>query len=157
MVQRIKALAAKKWYITDNPTATGYTVSEIRTTGPQQLAKRIGSYTDAIPGTKASKAKLRSLILAIVAKSKSKLGQRAVAARAVPHRRWATYLASSARLPRSGITGKTSFVSSRRLRVSKGRSTSISVRDCGVRASVRARGAARALIRRAYTSLGSEM
>ena len=66
MVQRIKALAAKKWYVKENLTATGYTVSEIRTMGPQQLAERMGSYTDAIPGTKASNAKLRMLILAMV-------------------------------------------------------------------------------------------
>ena len=34
MVQRIKALAAKQWYSNDTPTATGFTVSEIRTMGP---------------------------------------------------------------------------------------------------------------------------
>ena len=65
-IQRIKVLGAKQWYIKDNPDATGYTVEDLKKMGPTKLAKQMGSYTQNIPGTKASKAKLRRLLLAMV-------------------------------------------------------------------------------------------
>jgi len=65
-IQRIKVLAAKKWYVKDNPDATGYTVEDLKKMGATKLAKQMGSYTQDIPGTRASKGKLRRLLLAMV-------------------------------------------------------------------------------------------
>ena len=66
MVQRKKVLAAKKWYVKDNPEANGYTVDDLKSMGVSNLAKKMGRYTADIPGTKASKAKLRRLLLSMV-------------------------------------------------------------------------------------------
>ena len=66
MIQRMQALSAKKWYVRDNPRATGYTVDDLREMGVRSLAKNMVGYTANIPGTKASKAKLRRLILTMV-------------------------------------------------------------------------------------------
>ena len=66
MVQRKKVLAAKKWYVKDNPEANGYTVDDLKSMGVSNLAKKMGSYTADIPGSKASKAKLRRLLLSMV-------------------------------------------------------------------------------------------
>ena len=65
-IQRIKVLAAKQWYVKDNPKATGYTVDDLKNMGVTNLAKQMGNYTQDIPGTKASKSKLRRLLLAMV-------------------------------------------------------------------------------------------
>ena len=65
-IQRMKVLAAKKWYVRDNPEATGYTVDDLKKMGPANLAKKMGSYTAKIPGTKANKNYLRRLLLAMV-------------------------------------------------------------------------------------------
>ena len=66
MVQRIKALSAKKWYVRDMPKATGYTVEDLSNMSVPALAKQMVGYTSSIPGTKASKARLRRLMLAMV-------------------------------------------------------------------------------------------
>jgi len=66
MIQRIQALSAKKWYVRDNPQATGYTASDLASMSVRNLAKQMVGYTSNIPGTKASKAQLRKLILAMV-------------------------------------------------------------------------------------------
>ena len=66
MIQRIQALSAKKWYVRDNPKATGYTAEDLSKMSVHALAKQMVGYTGAIPGTKASKARLRRLILAMV-------------------------------------------------------------------------------------------
>jgi hypothetical protein len=66
MMQRIQALSAKKWYIRDNPAATGYTVDDLRKMSVASLAKQMTGYTANVPGTKASKARLRRVILAMV-------------------------------------------------------------------------------------------
>ena len=65
-IQRMKVLAAKKWYVRDNPEATGYTVDDLKKMGPANLAKKMGSYTAKIPGTKANNNYLRRLLLAMV-------------------------------------------------------------------------------------------
>ena len=65
-IHRIKVLAAKKWYVKDNPKASGYTAEDLKSMGVTNLAKQMGSYTQDIPGTKASKSKLRRLLLAMV-------------------------------------------------------------------------------------------
>ena len=65
-IHRIEVLAAKKWYVKDNPKATGYTTEDLKNMGVTNLAKQMGSYTQDIPGTKASKSKLRRLLLAMV-------------------------------------------------------------------------------------------
>lgn len=56
----------KKWYVKDNPKATGYTADDLKSMGVSNLAKQMGSYTADIPGTKASKSKLRRLLLSMV-------------------------------------------------------------------------------------------
>ena len=66
MTQRIKALSAKKWFVRDNPKSTGYTAEDLKGMGVRGLAKQMVGYTAQIPGTKASKARLRRLILAMV-------------------------------------------------------------------------------------------
>ena len=66
LVQRIKALSAKKWFVRDNPQAQGFTAQDMRNKGVKSLARNLVGYTADIPGTKASKAKLRRLILAMV-------------------------------------------------------------------------------------------
>ena len=65
-IQRLKVLAAKKWYVKANPKATGYTADGLKSTGVSNLAKQMGGYTADIPGTKASKSKLRRLLLSMV-------------------------------------------------------------------------------------------
>ena len=66
LIQRLNALSAKKWYIKDNPKATGYTVEDLTKMSVKSLSKQMVGYTSNIPGTKASKARLRRLILAMV-------------------------------------------------------------------------------------------
>jgi len=66
MIQRFQALGAKKWYVRDNPEATGYTAKDLMAMGVNGLAKQMVGYTANIPGTKASKTKLRRIILAMV-------------------------------------------------------------------------------------------
>ena len=66
MIQRASALSAKKWYIRDNPEATGYTAADLRSMNVKTLAKKMVGYTANIPGTKAIKAKLHRLILSMV-------------------------------------------------------------------------------------------
>ena len=66
MTQRIKALSAKKWFIRDNPHATGYTAQDLKNMGVKGLSKQMTGYTADIPGTKGSKARLRKIILAMV-------------------------------------------------------------------------------------------
>ena len=66
MIQRFQALGAKKWFVKDNPKATGYTAQELKTMSVSALAKQMVGYTANIPGTKASKARIRKLILAMV-------------------------------------------------------------------------------------------
>ena len=59
LIQRLNALSAKKWYVKDNPKATGYTVEDLSKMSVKGLAKQMVGYTSNIPGTKASKARLR--------------------------------------------------------------------------------------------------
>ena len=66
MLQRINAMSAKKWYLRDTPQAQGYTAEMLRDMGPKNIAKNLAGYTSSIPGTKASKSKLRQLILFMV-------------------------------------------------------------------------------------------
>jgi hypothetical protein len=66
MVQRTQALSAKKWYVRDNPKATGYTVEDLSEMSVKTLAKNMVGYTANIPGTRASKAQLRRVILTMV-------------------------------------------------------------------------------------------
>ena len=66
MLQRTQVLSAKKWYVRDNPKATGYTLDDIRGMGVKTLAKNMVGYTANIPGTRASKSKLRKIILTMV-------------------------------------------------------------------------------------------
>ena len=66
MVQRTQVLSAKKWYVRDNPKATGYTVDDIRGMGVHALARNMVGYTANIPGTRASKSQLRKIILTMV-------------------------------------------------------------------------------------------
>ena len=66
MVQRYQALSAKKWYVRDNPKATGYTMDDLRGMNVKTLAKNMVGYTASIPGTRASKAQLRRAILTMV-------------------------------------------------------------------------------------------
>lgn len=65
-LQRMKALSAKKWYVRDNPQATGYTAEDLAAMSVPILAKQMVGYTQSIPGTRASKARLRKVILAMV-------------------------------------------------------------------------------------------
>ena len=66
MLQRTQVLSAKKWYVRDNPKATGYTLDDIRGMSVHKLAKNMVGYTANIPGTRASKAQLRRVILTMV-------------------------------------------------------------------------------------------
>ena len=66
MIQRFNALSAKKWFVKDNPEATGYTVDDLSKMSVRNLAKKLVGYTSTIPGTRASKARLRRVILAMV-------------------------------------------------------------------------------------------
>jgi len=66
MVQRTQALSAKKWYVRDNPKATGYTMDDLREMSVYKLAKNMVGYTQDIPGTRANKNKLRRIILTMV-------------------------------------------------------------------------------------------
>ena len=66
MLHRMKALSAKKWFVRDNPEATGYTAEDLKKMNVKTLSKQMVGYTAQIPGSKASKAKLRKLILAMV-------------------------------------------------------------------------------------------
>ena len=66
MVQRYHALSAKKWYLRDNPQASGYSLDDIRGMSVRTLAKNMVGYSAKIPGTQASKTKLRRIILTMV-------------------------------------------------------------------------------------------
>ena len=66
MIQRFSVLSAKKWFVRDNPRATGYTVEDLNKMSVKGLAKQMVGYTANIPGTKANKARLRRVILAMV-------------------------------------------------------------------------------------------
>ena len=66
MIQRAQALSAKKWYVRDNPSSQGLTVEDLAQMNVKHLAKQMVGYTTGIPGSKASKNKLRRLILAMV-------------------------------------------------------------------------------------------
>jgi hypothetical protein len=66
MVQRTQVLSARKWYVRDNPKATGYTMDDIRGMSVRTLAKNMVGYTANIPGTRASKSQLRRVILTMV-------------------------------------------------------------------------------------------
>ena len=66
MLQRIKVLSAKKWFVRENPKAQGYTHEDLKRMGVKGLAKKMVGYTAGIPGTKASKARLRRIVLAMV-------------------------------------------------------------------------------------------
>ena len=66
MIQRQQALSAKKWYIRDNPKATGYTFEDLQKMNIRSLSRQMIGYTTNIPGTKASKAHLRKLLLTMV-------------------------------------------------------------------------------------------
>ncbi len=66
MVQRWKALSAKNWCVRDNPKATGCTAQDLKTMSMPMLAKRMVGYTAQIPGTSASKARVRRVMLAMV-------------------------------------------------------------------------------------------
>ena len=66
MTQRIKALGAKKWFVKDNPHAAGYTAHDIQTMSVGMLSRKIVGYTQNIPGTRASKVRLRKIILTMV-------------------------------------------------------------------------------------------
>ena len=66
MLHRMKVLSAKKWFIRDNPLHGGYTAKQLREFGVDDLAKRMVGYTAHIPGTQASKRRLRRIILTMV-------------------------------------------------------------------------------------------
>ena len=66
MRQRLKALGAKKWFVKDNPKATGYTVDELKAMSAGNLAKKMVGYTQNIAGTRGSKSKIRRIILDMV-------------------------------------------------------------------------------------------
>ena len=66
MIQRMQALSAKKWFVRDNPQATGYTADDLATMSVSYLAKKMVGYTSGIPGSKASKAQIRRIILSMV-------------------------------------------------------------------------------------------
>ena len=55
MTQRIKALSAKKWFVRDNPNASGFTAQDLKKMGVHGLARKMTGYTANIPGTKSSK------------------------------------------------------------------------------------------------------
>ncbi len=66
MIQRFQALSAKKWYVRDNPKATGYTAEDLKTMSVPMLAKQMIGYTAQIPGTRASKGRLRKVVMAML-------------------------------------------------------------------------------------------
>ena len=66
LIQRTKVLEAKQWYVRDNPEAQGFTAEKMRELGVKGLAENMVGYTKNIPGTKASKKRLRRLILTMV-------------------------------------------------------------------------------------------
>ena len=66
MVQRMKALGARKWFLKDNPKASGYTFQDLKEMSVPMLARKMVGYTQNIPGTRGSKTKLRKIILAMV-------------------------------------------------------------------------------------------
>ena len=66
MIQRFQVLSAKKWYVRDNPEAQGYTVGDLSNMSVRNLAKQMVGYTANIPGTRASKNRLRRLLIAMV-------------------------------------------------------------------------------------------
>ena len=66
MRQRIRALGAKKWFVKDNPKATGYTVDDLKEMSVGVLAKKMVGYTQNIPGTRGSKGRIRKIILDMV-------------------------------------------------------------------------------------------
>ena len=66
LLQRCQALSAKKWFVRDNPKSNGYTAEDLSRMGVHGLSKQMVGYTKNIPGTKASKARLRKLMLAMV-------------------------------------------------------------------------------------------
>ena len=66
LCQRHQALSAKKWYVRDNPKSQGYTAEDLRDMSVKSLAKQMIGYTAGIAGSKASKNKLRRLILSMV-------------------------------------------------------------------------------------------
>ena len=53
-------------HVRDNPKATGYTLDDIRGMSVKMLAKNMVGYTANIPGTRASKAQLRRVIMTMV-------------------------------------------------------------------------------------------
>ena len=64
--QRIKALGAKKWFVKDNPKATGYTADDIKKMSAPMLSKKMVGHTQNMRGTSASKTRLCKIILAMV-------------------------------------------------------------------------------------------
>ena len=98
MVQRTQVLSAKKWYVRDNPQATGYTVEDLRAMGVKSLSKNMVGYTAGIPGTRASKAQLRRLILAMVRQIEIETGS-AAGGRSDPGNRGRTGIVRSAFRP----------------------------------------------------------
>ena len=48
MRQRIRALGAKKWFVRDNPQATGYTVDDLKEMSKGVLAKKMVGGTPSI-------------------------------------------------------------------------------------------------------------
>ena len=66
MRQRIRALGAKKWFVKDNPQATGYTVDDLKAMSVGSLAKKMVGYTQNIAGARGSKSRIRKIILDMV-------------------------------------------------------------------------------------------
>ena len=56
----------EKWFVKDNPKATGYTAEDIKKMSVPMLSKKMVGYTQNIPGARASKTRLRKIILAMV-------------------------------------------------------------------------------------------
>ena len=65
-LQRQQALAAKKWYVRENPRTQGFTADDLKDMSVHQLSKQMTGYTQGISGSRASKSKLRRLILSMV-------------------------------------------------------------------------------------------
>ena len=65
-IQRQAANAAKKWYIADNPDVVGWTRDDLLRMDVKSLAHKMTGYTVKIPGTKASKSRLRRILLSMV-------------------------------------------------------------------------------------------
>ena len=62
----MKTLGAKKWWSKITQKATGYIAEDIKKMGAPMLSKKMVGYTQNIPGTRASKTRLRKIILAMV-------------------------------------------------------------------------------------------